>query len=94
MPTADRPTTKQLYENIGRGIATLAVALSDSARRGARPQDNVDLGKQVDALIRAALKAVLPGSQSTKQVTALQQQARQAFARALARRVKKLGAAS
>ncbi len=78
-PTA----TATLYENLGHGIIALVRVLPSDLRY----EDEIALGKQVDALIRAAHKASVPGRQSNKQIVAGQHAARQAFARALARKV-------
>lgn len=92
MSRPDAPSTRTLWQNIGHGILALTAPLqSKSETSGITYQDEVDLGKQVDGLIQASVKAALPGRQNNAQVRAIQQQARQAFARKLARRVAKLG---
>jgi hypothetical protein len=88
MPVTKTATaTRTLYENLGTGIRALVMAHNGNIWTY---EAAAAFGKQVDGLIAAALKAALPGRQSAKQVRALQQEARQAFARALARKVAKL----
>lgn len=90
MPTVSRRTliatsTKFLHENIGRDVLLLA-----DASRGA-VGDREALGRAIVGCVAAAVKAVVPGRQSAKQVKTLQQQAQQAFARRLARKAKAVG---
>jgi hypothetical protein len=88
MPVTKTATSTQtLYENIGDGIRQLVMAQPNTFTY----EVAAALGKQIDGLIAAAVKSVIPGRQSAKQVRALQQEARQAFARALARKVALLG---
>ncbi len=91
MPKATTATaTRALFENIGHGLIALVRAIPELEGGGHTYQDEIDLGKQVDGLIRAAAKAMLEGRQSNTQAKAKHQQGRQAFARALARKVKAL----
>lgn len=87
MATRTHPTTLALYENLGTGIRSLVEGAALVTY-----EDHATLGRQIAAMVRAAVKSALPGRQSNKQVTAIQQAAQQAFARALARKVKRLEA--
>lgn len=89
MPTADRPTTQKLHWNLGDGL----LKIGEHYRRfNVNPE--MAMGETMDGLVSAALKAVLPGRQSSKQVADLQQRARQAVSRKIARQVKKLRASA
>lgn len=83
-PTAT--STRALFEHLGSGIRQLAAAQP----RPATYESDAAFGKQVAGFVASAVKAIIPGSQSSKQVKVHQQAAQQAVARKVARAVSKL----
>ena len=83
----EQPTTKQAITNLGAGIIELVVSLRLHPITGG---DDYSVGKVIDGLLKAGLKAALPGRQSDKQLKALHQALRAAVNRKLARKVAQL----
>jgi hypothetical protein len=74
--------------NLGTAVAKLGrTIIGNSDEDEWTTGQDYELGRQLDKALRAAVKAIYPGSQKTAQVTAALDAARKAMNRALARMV-------